>query len=289
MAVASYHRGMDRQAALGEAHEFLVERLGEHVGEQLFELVRPGFALDEVEVGEATGECRFGGRAMLEPGTSWPEVKGFPLSLLAVIDTDALQPWLEGAMPRGVGFLNFFYLDEDSEHADPRAMEIAGDPWFYDHRPGVVVAAAASQAVEAAPPPRASVFEPIAWKATPGLALPDLWWDQDVRAIDLGPEATDLDRAMPGDFIEATIEDWHAFPASIRSEHIAFGWPQAPTGTGPIFPRGEDPRRYHHLLQLPGNDQWRIGGEGGWMHYSIPSEALRAGDITKAIPTPCYW
>ncbi|WP_125615614.1 hypothetical protein [Actinomadura sp. WAC 06369] len=34
--------------------------------------------------------CRFGGRAMLDPGTAWPECGGVPLSLFAVLDLDVL-------------------------------------------------------------------------------------------------------------------------------------------------------------------------------------------------------
>ncbi len=46
---------------------------------------------------------------------------------------------------------------------------------------------------------------------------------------------------------------------------------------------------YQHLLQLSGQDEWWIGGDGGWMHWSIPADALRAGDFSQAIPAPDIW
>lgn len=66
---------------------------------------------------------------------------------------------------------------------------------------------------------------------------------------------------------------------------MAFGWAEFPTGNAAWFPKGESPDDYHHLLQFSGNDQWRIEGEGGWMHFSMPTEALKAGDFSRAIPT----
>ncbi|MGG7569719.1 hypothetical protein [Streptomyces sirii] len=56
-----------------------------------------------------------------------------------------------------------------------------------------------------------------------------------------------------------------------------------------MVPWGEDATIYHHLLQLSGQDEWYLGGDGGWMHWSIPTDALRAGDFGRAIPTPDIW
>ncbi len=36
-------------------------------------------------------------------------------------------------------------------------------------------------------------------------------------------------------------------------------------------------------------DEWYLGGDGGWMHWSIPTDVLRAGDFVRAIPTPDIW
>ncbi|MEU1623624.1 hypothetical protein ABZ479_40870 [Streptomyces sp. NPDC005722] len=49
---------------------------------------------------------------------------------------------------------------------------------------------------------------------------------------------------------------------------------------------GADPNDYHHLLQLTGNDQWYMGGDGGTLHWAMPTAALHVGDFSQAIPTP---
>jgi hypothetical protein len=68
-----------------------IERLGEHAGRKSAAPVRPGFLLRRpADQATATGLRRLGGPALLEPDTPWPEVDGFPLSLPAVLDTEAL-------------------------------------------------------------------------------------------------------------------------------------------------------------------------------------------------------
>jgi hypothetical protein len=45
----------------------------------------------------------------LAPGTPWPETReGFPLSLVAVLDTDELAPWLGDQLPTRLGLVNVF-------------------------------------------------------------------------------------------------------------------------------------------------------------------------------------
>ncbi|MEV0644535.1 hypothetical protein AB0I28_04680 [Phytomonospora sp. NPDC050363] len=67
---------------------------------------------------------------------------------------------------------------------------------------------------------------------------------------------------------------------------VAFGRPDFPSGGSLAMDPKIDSRDLHHLLQLGEDHEWEIGGEGGVMHWSIPTAALRAGDFTRAIPTP---
>lgn len=273
---------MDPTSTLDGLREFCAERLGADLAARLVGLARPGFALTEAAPGKGAGQSRFGGRALLEPGTPWPACEGFPLSLFAVIDTDALAPWLDSLLPTGTGLLNFFHLDCESEQADPASHELAYQR-FDDPRLGRVIAARSAYAVETSPPDRSSVFTPVAWAAEPGFAFPDTFdpaWD----TLDLGPDVDDMARDVPEMYITEQFTDWPP-PGSIRSEDFAFGYPVFPTGGA----SGPHEARYHHLLQRSGNDEWRIGGDGGWMHWSIPTEALRAGDFGQAIPAPDIW
>lgn len=281
---------VDYDKTLADVRDYFAARLGDHVAGQLVDLARPGFTLRETDRGEGTGHCRFGGRAMLEPGTPWPVCEGMPLSLLAVLDADELAPWLGGALPQGAGYLNFFQVDGFSDHCDPHGCDLVADLSPSDPRLGSVIAATAGRAEEVAPPARSTVFEPISWKALPGFNLPDLNWDPAAQKIDLGPDADHYDQLLPGTFVEEALHDWKEQPALINSGwDVAFGWPAFPTSNLWCFPDDEDPADYRHLLQLTGNDQTGIGGDGGWMHYSIPTSALRTGDFTKAIPTPQIW
>ncbi|MFD8543229.1 DUF1963 domain-containing protein [Streptomyces sp. NPDC059649] len=268
--------------------DFCAERLGPDLAARFLRLARPGFALTEAGPGEAAGHSRFGGRAMLEPGTPWPTCDGFPLTLIAVLDTDALAPWLDDVLPAGTGLLNFFSLDTDSEQCDPASYEVALKYLSFDPQLGKVIAARAAHAVETNPPARSSVFDPVPWAATPGFDFPDTW-DPAWHALDLGPEADHLAKAMPGQYVEELLTEWSSRPGALVAEDIAFGWPKFPTGSSPMVPWGEDPTTYHHLLQLSGHDEWYLGGDGGWMHWSIPTDALRAGDFSRAIPTPDIW
>ncbi|WP_405615932.1 DUF1963 domain-containing protein [Streptomyces sp. NBC_01508] len=279
---------MDPQATLTALRDFCAERLGPPLAARFVDLARPGFALTTAEPGEATGHSRFGGRAMLEPGTPWPTCEGFPLTLLAVLDADALAPWLGDLLPAGTGLLNFFSLDSDSEQCDPGAYELARTYGLEDPQMGKVIAARAAHAVETNAPARSSVFEPVAWTASPGFVFPDTWdpaWD----TLDLGPEADYMAKAMPAQHLEGRLPDWSQRPGALDDEDIAFGRPEFPTASPAWLPPGEDPALYHHLLQLSGREDWYIGGDGGWMHWSIPTGALRAGDFSRAIPTPDIW
>lgn len=275
---------MDPKATLAALRNFCAERLGADLADRVVRLARPGFALTEAAPGQAAGHSRFGGRAMLEPGTAWPTCEDLPLSLLAVLDADALAPWLGDLLPPNTGLLNFFYLDQESEQSHPAACNVNVFSAQAIRQAVRVIAARSAHAVETDPPARSSVFAPVAWAARPGFAFPD--------AEDPAWDTLDL-----ADEIDYQALDEHKYalstqpiaPGMLVCEDMAFGRPIFPTGGSSMLPKGEDPNRYHHLLQLCDEHEWRLGGDGGWMHWSIPTEALNAGDFSQAIPTPDIW
>ncbi|MEU5028850.1 DUF1963 domain-containing protein [Streptomyces milbemycinicus] len=276
---------MDPKTTLAALRDFCVEHLGADLADRVIGLARPGFELTEAAPGQAAGHSRFGGRAMLEPGTPWPMCEDIPLSLLAVLDTDALAPWLDDLLPPGTGLLNFFHLDTESEQCDPEAWEVARGFDTYAPEVGTVIAARSTRAVETDPPARSSVFAPVPWAAELGFALPDYGdaaWDM----LDLGYEGNDYEALET--FKGAIRTEWFP-PGLLFCEDMAFGRPVFPTGSSSVMLNGDDSNRYHHLLQLSDRHEWRLDGEGGWMHWSIPTEALRARDFSEAIPTPDYW
>ncbi|WP_432252455.1 DUF1963 domain-containing protein [Streptomyces sp. HNM1019] len=275
---------MGPKATFSALHDFCAERLGAPSAARLVRLARPGFELTQAGPGEAAGHSRFGGRAMLEPGTPWPDCEGTPLSLLAVLDTDALAPWLDDLLPAGTGLLNFFALDSTSERADPAAFELSLQLDLNDPRLVAVVPARSAHAAEADAPARSSVFEPVPWSAAPGFAFPDAW-DPAWGTVDLGSVVDD----MPLYDITALLPGWPEQPYALHADDLAFGWPLFPTGSSPMLPDGEESSHYQHLLQLSGQDEWWIGGDSGWMHWSIPTGALRGGDFSRTVPTPDIW
>ncbi|MEU0808241.1 DUF1963 domain-containing protein [Streptomyces sp. NPDC005970] len=276
---------MDPTTTLTALRDFCAEHLGTGLADRVISLARPGFELTEAAPGQAAGHSRFGGRAMLEPGTPWPMCEDLPLSLIAVLDTDALAPWLGDLLPPGTGLLNFFHLDKESEQCDPTAREVASGFGTEDPEVGRVIAARPTLAVETGPPARSSVFAPVPWAAELAFAFPDIWdsaWD----TLDLGYEGGDYEAVET--FRGAIHADWFP-PGLLFCEDMAFGRPVFPTGSSSVMLNGDDSNRYHHLLQLSDRHEWRLDGEGGWMHWSIRTEALRAGDFSQAIPTPDMW
>ncbi|MGW5283360.1 DUF1963 domain-containing protein [Streptomyces collinus] len=281
------------QAMLPALRDFCAEQVDAEVAARITELARPGFALTPAGPGEAAGNSRFGGRALLEPGIPWPACDGFPLSLHAVLDTDPLAPWLDGLFPPGTGLLNFFYLDTQSEQTHPDAWDPYGTYGFRTERAlGCVLPARSAQAVEVDPPARASVFEPIPWAATYGLLLPHAF-DPVWGTVDLGPELDEKTCGGSFVFLEEVFPRWSDRPPGVIEPpgpedrvDLAFGRHQGTTGNGPHLPAGAGPNDYHHLLQLTGNDQWNMGGDGGTLHWAMPTAALHVGDFSQAVPTP---
>ncbi|RFU41673.1 DUF1963 domain-containing protein [Actinomadura logoneensis] len=280
---------MDPSTTLTALHEFCTERLGPELAHHFMKMARPGFDLVVAAPEEAAGDSRFGGMAMLEPGTPWPTCDGFPLSLLAVLDTDALpREWLGDLIPAGTGLLNFFFLDTGSEQCHEAAFEVAGKRPAFCTAPelAAVIAARSSHAVPAAPPARASVFAPVPWAASPGFAFPNQSFDL-VLPDDLGPEAMEMrDTIMRGLYLEHDFPDWEQRPGALTAADIAFAWPVL--SNSPPLPDGKELHQFQHLLQISGPYEWGLGADGGDMHWTIPTEALRTGDFSRAIPTPDY-
>jgi Domain of unknown function (DUF1963) len=140
-------------------------------------MARPGFRLDRPAPGaEATGRCRLGGPALLEPGTPWPERSGVPLSLYAVLDTDALAPWLGAELPVRPGLLNFFHLDPDLPY------EVCRAPDMLTSGASRVIPAGPSRATETPAPARRYPAVPVPAAAV--TMLPDSWdvEDDDVES-----------------------------------------------------------------------------------------------------------
>ncbi|MEO3873401.1 DUF1963 domain-containing protein [Nonomuraea sp. B12E4] len=279
---------MEPASTLAALHEFCAERLGAELATHFMKLARPGFALTIAAPGAETGHSRFGGRAMLEPGTPWPSCDGFPLSLVAVLDTDALpREWLGDLLPDDTGLLNFFTLDTHSAQRDSAAFDVWEHRGLNSFDPdlGKVIAARSAHAAPADPPDRSGVFTPVAWTASPGFAFPNQTCDL-ALPYDLGPEAKlKRDMLMSGLYVANEFPDWEQRPGALDSEDLAFGWPDSLNSL--VLPDGADFHGYHHLLQLSPSSSYEWGlGADGVMHWSMPTEALRTGDFGRAIPTP---
>jgi hypothetical protein len=254
--------------------------LGAETGPRVAALARNGFTLSPVDDGAgASGRFRFGGPALLEPGTPWPEFEGTPLTLLAVVDTDALRPWLDAPLPAGAGLLNVFYLGYESALADDVAA--SRQAHFEAPMDWRVVPADPATAVEAAPPAAGVVLPARPVRADPVVALPDSTgshlaparheentaevWEAFERLLDRLPDGTGEDGALAG------IRN---LPESGDDGHRAFGWPWAMQGMPvPVETRV-------HLLQLDTDPAW-TWADCGMVTFEIPADALRAGDFSQ--------
>lgn len=276
---------MERASTHVALQEFCADRLGEELASHFVKLARPGFALTAAAPGKASGRSRFGGQAILEPGTPWPTCDDLPLSLIAVLDTDALpHQWLRDLLPDNSGLLNFFCLDTNNCAFD--VLEYCDGRVWARMETGKVIAARSACATPADPPAGASIFSSVAWAASPGFAFPNLTTDLDLPA-DLGPEAKrKRDMLRSGLYLENEFPDWEERPGALDSPDIAFGYPKLLNNL--MLPNGQESRQYRHLLQLSGTYEWGAGGDGGKMHWSIPTTALRDGDFSYAIPSPDY-
>lgn len=245
------------------------ERLGEKAGRQFAAMARRGFRLIRSTGSvQATGRCRLGGPALLEPETSWPEHSGVPLSLHAVLDTDALAAWLGDELPVRPGLLNFFFLDPDLPYEEYRKLDLYGS--------GVcrVIPADPARAVETAVPEPARSYPAMPVHAAEVTMLPDCW---DVEDTDL-----DFDREQHWGAASLILSEMGDLDGNTAGSHCAFGWPDT-SHTLQVSSRDDDGCAVH-LLQLAEDTDLGWGwGDAGTLYYTIPVKALAAGDFREAV------
>ncbi|MER6998482.1 DUF1963 domain-containing protein [Streptomyces sp. NPDC000410] len=244
------------------------ERLGEKAGRQFTAMARRGFRLSPpAKDTRATGRCRLGGPALLEPGTPWPEHEGLPLSLHAVLDTDALAGWLGDELPTRPGLLNFFYLDPDVPYEEYRRLDLLAS--------GVcrVLPADPARAVETAAPEPARSYPATPVHAAGVTMLPDCW--------DLEDGDLDFDREEHWGAPSLLINAMGDLDGNTAGSHCAFGWPDT-SHAGQVTGRGAGGPDVH-LLQLPEDPElgWSWG-DAGTLYFTVPAEAFSKGDFADA-------
>ncbi|MFC4011670.1 DUF1963 domain-containing protein [Nonomuraea purpurea] len=249
-----------------------IERLGEKAGRQFAAMARRGFRLDPpADDAQATGRCRLGGPALLELGAPWPEIGGFPLSLYAVLDTDALAPWLGDELPMRPDLLNFFSLDLDVPYEEYRGLDIYGPEACR------VIPADPVRAVETVAPGPAKRYPATPVHAAQVIMLPDGY---DVENSDV-----EFDRDKHSDATSLILTEMGDLDSNTADKHCAFGWPDT------SYRSSDEPRVTYrdadgpeiHLLQLAEDERlgWRWCN-AGTMYFTIPAKAFAAGDFTKA-------
>ncbi|MDA2803075.1 DUF1963 domain-containing protein [Nocardiopsis suaedae] len=283
---------MDMTEAAAVLRQQCVDDFGEAIGGSLAAMATPGFELtDAAPDRPRTGSCRFGGPALLEPGTVWPEHEGVPLSLFAVLDTGALAHWPGEHHGPGPRLLNIFYFETPDDSFRPARWspwESWADPRVEDAKAScAVIAARPERAEEAQTPEMATVFPSTPQHAAPMLMTPDEWDDAlghlDLHAIPEFAAASEFERDYPEFFLSRHFRRGPGRlvrPDGSGEDHgpssaIAFGWPR--TMSGAYTKGGRD----RPLLQLSTNDLWSWS-EGGSVHIVLPGEDLAAGDYTEA-------
>ncbi|MGW4562907.1 DUF1963 domain-containing protein [Streptomyces sp. NPDC004561] len=227
-----------------------------------FQLVRPSGST------QATGQCRLGGPALLGPGTCWPEQSGVPLSLLAVLDTDALAAGLGDELPIRPGLLNFFYLDPDLPYEEYRQLDVSP--------PGVcrVISVDPARAVETTAPEPARSYPATPVHAVATTMLPDCW--------DVEDEDVEFDREQHWGAASLILEEMSDLDGNTAGSHCAFGWPDT-SYTLRVSSRDADGPAVH-LLQLAEDAELGWGwGDAGTVYFTIPAKALTAGDFSQAV------
>jgi Domain of unknown function (DUF1963) len=255
---------MDFRESLADIEALCAEHVPGPAGAQLAAMALPGFRLDPVpDEDRGTGHCRLGGPALLEPGTPWPECDGIPLSLLSVLDTDPLAPWLGDRLPCRPGLLNFFYLDPDLDYDEYRHID-----FYEDSRVWRVIPADPARAEAVTTPSAARSFAATPLTASPIPTLPDQW-DSAVDRLDFGPEH-DLPPCLG---VREVCEAWSQRYGG--GTHRAFGWPSLLQNS--VLAEG-----HAHLLQIDSFDRWMYA-DAGVLYYTIPEDALRAGDFSRVV------
>ncbi|MFE4514634.1 DUF1963 domain-containing protein [Kitasatospora sp. NPDC056783] len=244
------------------------QRLGPGAGRQFASMARRGFRL--VAAGEgsrAAGRSRLGGPALLEPGTPWPELAGVPLSLHAVLDTDALAGWLGDQLPVRPGLLNFFYLDPEVPYEEYRELDSRSpDAWR-------VIPADPGRAVTATAPAPARRYPARPVHAVEVTMLPDCWDVQD--------DDVDYDEDRHWGAASLILQEMDGLDGNTTGRHCAFGWPDT-SYTVPVTSRDGDGPAVH-LLQLAEDPGLGWGwGDAGTLYFTIPAGAFAAGDFSRA-------
>ncbi|MFG2477497.1 DUF1963 domain-containing protein [Streptomyces fagopyri] len=245
------------------------ERLGEKAGRQFaamgrrgFQLVRPAGSI------QATGQCRLGGPALLEPETCWPEQSGVPLSLHAVLDTDALAAWLGNELPIQPGLLNFFYLDPDLPYEEYRQLDMS-EPEICR-----VISVDPARAVETTAPAPARSYPAIPVHAAEVTMLPDCW--------DVEDEDVEFDRDQHWGAASLILDEMGDLDGNTAGSHCTFGWPDT-SYTLKVSSRDADGPAVH-LLQLAEDTALGWGwGDAGTLYFTIPAKALATGDFSQAV------
>ncbi|MCO6005154.1 YwqG family protein [Actinoallomurus purpureus] len=284
---------MDLEEALDELRALCVEHLGEHVGTQLAALAEPASALIPATNGSPPGRSRLGGPALLDPGTAWPEYEGYPLSLLAVIDTAQLGPWAGASLPGPPSLLNFFFL-EIFDLDDPEVQPyLAALPGLGNPLTCRIVPADPAYAAEVHGPARAISFSSIPLDTAPGITLPDFTDDPALNGLDLGPHAAEgIYGAMPGLFVEERFGPaWADYtsrqPLYDDRSHQCFGWPTL--GGGSCLQTSMRPEEeFTHILELSSTREFEWG-DGGSLHFVSPSRPLRDGDFSHVVADSSNW
>ncbi|RKE23416.1 DUF1963 domain-containing protein [Streptomyces sp. TLI_171] len=247
-------------------HRLCVERLGESAGPRFAAMARRGFRLvpSTADV-PASGRCRLGGPALLEPGTAWPELDGMPLSLLAVLDTDALADWLGSELPTRPGLLNFFQLDPDVPYEEYRRLDTSS-PRMYR-----VVAADSARAVATVAPRPARRYPSRPVHAAGSFMLPDAW--------DVEDDDFEFDRDVHWGAPSLILNALDDFDGNTAGQHAAFGWPDTSYATAVTTRDADGPAV--HLLQLAEDTELGWGwGDAGSLYFTVPAKAFAAGDFT---------
>ncbi|MEU9045224.1 MULTISPECIES: YwqG family protein [unclassified Kitasatospora] len=245
-----------------------VERLGPETGRQFAAMARRGFRLVAAsQEAPAAGRSRLGGPALLEPGTAWPALEGVPLSLHAVLDTDALAAWLGDQLPTRPGLLNFFYLDPDVPYEEYRELDSSSpDAWR-------VIPADPTRAVTTTAPGPARHYPARPVHAVEVTMLPDSW--------DLQDDDLTYDEDQHWGAPSLILGEMDGLDGNTAGHHCAFGWPDT-SYTVPVTSRDDDGPAVH-LLQLAEDADLGWGwGDAGTIYFTVPAGAFAAGDFGKA-------
>ncbi|SDR15564.1 Uncharacterized protein YwqG [Actinopolyspora saharensis] len=252
-----------------QRRERMTRNLARHVGTSLAERIT-AFAHTGVEmctnsdIGEPLGISRFGGDALLPPGTGWPydyKHPEIPLEPAMVVDLAVVGPMHpDGLLPHH-GVLNFFAKSGYScgakvMHADP------------------------ATAVTTSPPEGVQRHAEEALNGRTVLTAPG---DEDLERLapDLAQELEDLELSGQLNYAHKSIAESDSGDPKKDERffgHLMGGFPSWQQAT--MFHGTE---KAHLLLELSGgNRHFDFGGPSNSLYIVIKEQDLRAGDFDKA-------